>query len=216
MSPTSSHKQILHCPAFIVFVCLFWCLPHIAQAHELTIAYYSDKPPYQYTTAEGKADGLIIDFWRLWSKTNHITVNFVATEPGQSLVLLKSGEVDAHAGMAVDMSNDPNLYQGVPIYESKAIIFTDINLKYSGALEELSAFQVGVIQKESTGAYLQNALHKTAIIPFSDYPQLIDAVANGRIKVFVADALTSFFHLNKKSILNSFYYNRVESLFTTK
>ncbi len=147
---------------------------------------------------------------------NNISVHFIAGTLDDGIALLKSGKVDVHAGMAVDMSNDMNLSQGAAIYESNAIIFTDKDIEYSGSFEELNAYQVGVIQNESTGEYLKNYLQNTAPVSFSGYSQLMDAVVEGRIKVFAADALTTFFHLNQKGILNSFYYNRSESLFATE
>ncbi len=188
----------------------------IAYAQELRIGYSSDKPPYQYTNKKGEADGLIIDFWRIWSQKNNTPVYFVATTSAQALLSLKNGEIDAHAGLDSDTSHDPTLYQGSAIYESSAIIFTDKNIEYSGSINKLNAYRVAVIQQEFTSQYLRNYLQNTAIVSFSDYPQLMDAVAEREIKVFAADALTSFFYLNKRNLLNSFYYNRSESLFTTK
>ena len=201
---------------FVFFLLVLLGSAQIAYAQELKIGYCSDKPPYQYTNTKGEADGLIIDIWRFWSQKNNTPVNFVATTSAQTLLFLKSGKIDAHAGLSSDTSDESTLYQDSAIYESSAIIFTDKDIEYSGSINKLNAYRVAVIQQEFTNQYLKNYLQDIAIVSFSDYPQLMDAVAEGEIKVFAADALTSFFYLNKKNILNSFYYNRSENLFTTK
>ncbi len=62
-------RRLIHSTlSVILFFFLFFCSTHIVHAQELKVVYYSDNPPYQYTTAENEADGLIIDFWRLWSQ----------------------------------------------------------------------------------------------------------------------------------------------------
>ncbi len=185
-------------------------------AQELRMAYCSDQAPYLYTNEKGKADGLIIDIWRLWSQKNTIPIHFVTTSSDQVISLLQSGAVDANTCMTIDISTLQNIQQGPVLHVSNAIIFTDKDIKYSGSLEELNAYRVGVIESEATGEYLEKHIQKGAIVPFPDYQQLMDAVAEGSIKVFAADALSSFFHLNTKGILNSFYYNRSESLFVSE
>ncbi len=165
-------------------------------AQELRIAYCSDQAPYLYTNEKGKADGLIIDIWRLWSQKNTIPIHFVTTSSDQVISLLQSGAVDANTCMTIDISTLQNIQQGPVLHVSNAIIFTDKDIKYSGSLEELNAYRVGVIESEATGEYLEKHIQKGAIVPFPDYQQLMDAVAEGSIKVFAADALSSFFHLN--------------------
>ncbi len=208
------HRKFPATLCLFIFIALSAWSIQIAHAQELRIAYCSNQAPYLYTNAQGKADGLIIDIWRLWSRKNNIPIHFIATSPDKALSLLQSGAVDSHAGMTLDISTIENLQQGPVLHTSNAIIFTDSDIQYSGSLEDLNAYRVGVIAEEATVAYLEKHLQNDTIIVFPDYQQLMDAVVKGDIKVFAADALSSFFHLNTRGILNSFYYNRSESLFT--
>jgi PAS domain S-box-containing protein len=216
MLPSFFHRKF---PAILT---LFFLLAlsagsiQISHAQELRIAYCSDQAPYLYTNEKGKADGLIIDIWRLWSQKNNVPIHFIATSQDNALSLLQSGEVDAHAGMTLDISTMENLQQGPVLHASNAIIFTDRDIQYSGSLEGLNAYRIGVIAEEATAAYLDIHLQNATIVAFPDYRQLMDSVVKGDIKVFAADALSAFFHLNTQGILNSFYYNRLESLFVSE
>jgi PAS domain S-box-containing protein len=219
MRPLLFHRKFLTVLTLLTLLSLFALSAgsiQISHAQELRIAYCSDQAPYLYTNDKGEADGLIIDTWRLWSQKNNIPIHFIATSSDKALSLLQSGEVDVHAGMTIDISTVQNLQHGPVLHASNAIIFTDKDIKYSGSLDELNAYRVGVIQEENTAAYLENHLQQGTVKFFPNYQQLMDAVADGRIKVFAADALTSFFHLNTRGILNSFYYNRSESLFISE
>ncbi len=211
-----SHTKRPSLLILLSFLILSAGLTQAVHAQVLQIGYCANQAPYLYTNEQGIADGLIVDTWRAWSRKNNIPVQFMATSPDSALSLLLSGAIDIHAGMTTDISTHPHLTQGPVLHASDAIIFTDKDIQYSGAFDELNAYRVGIIEGEATTALLERHLQRGTLVSFPSYQALMDAISEGSIKVFAADALSSFYHLNNKGILNSFYYNRSESLFRSE
>jgi len=65
----------------------------------LTLACPDDIPPYCSRDANGQAVGLLPDFWRLYAKKTGTEVELRAVSGAEALLLLESGEADAHAGL---------------------------------------------------------------------------------------------------------------------
>ncbi|MDR3640448.1 MAG: EAL domain-containing protein [Humidesulfovibrio sp.] len=95
-------------PLFLMLVLAVLCLGRqrvaLAQdaAPHLTLACPDDIPPYCFRDANGHAVGLLPDFWRLFAKKTGIRVELRAVSGAEALLLLETGEVDAHAGLALD------------------------------------------------------------------------------------------------------------------
>ena len=76
---------------------------------QLRIAIASDLMPYSFVDDKGQAKGLLVDYWRLWSKkTNHPIVFIPSTWSG-SLDLLKTKQADIHAGLFKLASRDQRI-----------------------------------------------------------------------------------------------------------
>jgi len=74
----------------------------------ITVTYCEECVPFQFTNADGKADGQIIDYWKLWSKKTGVAVQFVPATWNQTLTNVRDGKVDAHAGLF--FSDERNTY----------------------------------------------------------------------------------------------------------
>ena len=72
-----------------------------ANQRHFTIAVGIDSYPYQFGDDKGRADGLMVDIWRLWAQRNGYTIDFKISSWQQSLAQLEQGKVDFHAGMAI-------------------------------------------------------------------------------------------------------------------
>ena len=65
----------------------------------ISVAYCRECVPFEFTNAKGEADGMIVDFWRMWSKKTGIAVKFIPLAWSETLTNVREGKVDAHAGL---------------------------------------------------------------------------------------------------------------------
>ncbi len=70
-----------------------------AASEKISVAYCLDCVQFHFQNKDGKADGLMIDMWRLWSERTGIAVDFKAATWEETLRMVGDGRVDAHAGL---------------------------------------------------------------------------------------------------------------------
>ena len=86
--------------AALLVIVSVWQLAEAQETPEqISLAYCVDCVPFEFTNSEGQADGLIIDYWHLWSQKTGIAVEFIASPWGETLTNVRDGVADAHAGL---------------------------------------------------------------------------------------------------------------------
>lgn len=86
-----------------------------AEPARLTVAYCLDCVPFHYQDDKGEPTGLIIDYWRLWSKKTGVSVEFVVAPWGETLKMVGGGAADAHAGLFYTKERDKFLDYGAAL-----------------------------------------------------------------------------------------------------
>jgi len=60
---------------------------HPAPLNEISVAVGQDYAPCCFRDHEGRADGWLVDIWRLWSRKTGVKVNFVSVPFSETLKL---------------------------------------------------------------------------------------------------------------------------------
>ncbi len=68
------------------------------QITSVTIAHSLDYRPLNYVDTNGVSDGMLIDFWKLWSEKTGVGVTFVGAPWHECLKRVADGEIDIIAG----------------------------------------------------------------------------------------------------------------------
>ena len=92
---------------FCLFCCLALCLGSgFAYADDvskggspLSVAVDGDNAPYTSLDPDGRAFGLVIDMWRLWSRETGIPIHFVPDTTADTSTNLHNDKAAVHAGM---------------------------------------------------------------------------------------------------------------------
>jgi len=182
----------------------------------LSVVYCRDIEPFEYTAPDGKAQGMIIDFWKLWEKKTGIRVDFVAASWNETLALVRDGKVDAHAGLFYSLERDQYLDYGAVLSKTNTNVFVHKSITLPEDIRQLAAYRIGVIKKDFVEGYLKKRLPPEAIVGYPDYRALMADLRQGRLKVFAADTPTGLFHLSKHDLLTDFYFKRGTPLYTSK
>ncbi|SCA56568.1 exported hypothetical protein [Candidatus Terasakiella magnetica] len=200
---------------FIVFCFLFFNSQAQSNAtQEINVTYCIDCVPFQFTNANGKADGPIIDYWRLWSQKTGIIVNFKAAPWNQTLESIRHNKVDAHAGLFYNDERNSYVDYGVPISKADSHVFYHNSIAFPDTLSELKAYRVGVLKDDFVDSWLQEKIGSNSVVQFEDYPDLISALNAGEIKLMAADTPTGLFHLGKAGLLANYKYEKLNPLYS--
>lgn len=83
---------------FITAILLF-TLSQIVSSKTLKIMHQENYYPYAFVNDKGESDGIIIDYWKLWSKENNINIEFIHSKNPNYIKNITEGEIDIIAGM---------------------------------------------------------------------------------------------------------------------
>lgn len=179
----------------------------------ISIAYCKDCVPFHFSDESGQPKGIIIDLWRLWSEKTGIAIDFRAADWDETLSMVGSGAANAHAGLFYNKERDKFLDYGVALTKTDTHYFSDVALPPIKEIDALAAYRVGVIDGAYVEGYLKERLPKGAVIPFSDYDAIMNALQKGTLRVFAADTPTGLFHLEKNGLLSEFTFASEKPLF---
>ncbi len=194
---------------FLWFLSLFLSLfgqSVTAAPDRLSVVYCVDCVPFHYQDENGEPAGLIIDYWRLWSEKTGVEIDFTATPWDDTLTMVGSGAVDAHAGLFFTEERDKFLAYGSALRRTDTHVFFHRTVPATTDLRQLTAYRVGVISKDYVESYLKERVPGGHIVGYPDYDSIIAALKAGELRVFAADTPTGLYHLKKAGVLADFTY----------
>jgi len=205
-------------PLFI-FLCCF-NVELFAKA-SLSIVYPKDNAPFSFTTEDGLATGVLVDFWRLWAsqaKPDKMKLDFQGVSWGESFEKLQNNQVDIHIGVFHDSEDEAPRNEGL-IYSQtllpvKYYFFFHKTLLGIKTLEDLLPFQIGVIKDGYSHRLLLKRLPHASLHLYSDYKQLYHAAHKGEIKTFISPLLNYRYYLNQAPRSHPYRYHAHTPLFT--
>ena len=184
-----------------------------ASSDSISVVYCQDIPPFQYTDTDGSPQGLIIDYWKLWSDKTGIAVNFVEASWDQTLSLVKQGKVDVHAGLFFSKEREAYLEYGAVLSRSSTNVFVHESLSIPDDIQKLSPYRIGVIAKDFVEGFLKKELPQGVVVAYPNYESLMKDLQNGHLKVFAADTPTGLYQLSAHHLLTKFRYKQSAPLY---
>jgi signal transduction histidine kinase/CheY-like chemotaxis protein len=210
-----SSRNILNATrlSLLLLVCLLPFPLLAATPERISVAYSIDSIPFQYTDEKGEPNGIIIDYWKLWSEKTGIAVDFVEATWNSTLALARDGKVDAHAGLFFNKERDRFLDYGVALTKTDTHIFYHNSIGISEDISKLSAYRIGVLDKDFVEGYLQERIASDSVVGFPDYSEIMTRLQSGELKIFAADTPTGLFFLAQAGLLAKFHYDQSTPLY---
>ncbi len=187
-----------------------------AKPDRISVAYCTDCVQFHFKNKDGKADGLIIDIWRLWSKKTGIAVDFKAATWEETLKMVADGRADAHAGLFYSKERARFLEYGTSLTKTDTQFFVHKNLTGIKTLKDLTTYKVGVLAGDFVEGFLKKKLPPENIVSFESYEAMMEALRKGSLYVFAADTPTGVFHLQKAGLGYVFEAPASKPLYTEK
>jgi len=146
----------------------------------LTIACDRYFPPFTMLTSSGKAAGIMVDLWRLWSSKNLRAIEFVFGDWKESVQMVKDGRADFHSGLYKTPERETFLSFSVPVFDVQDNLAFKTSQKPM-TLAELSGARVGVIAGSGEETELREQYPKIIRIPYKGYPELLTGLQDGDV-----------------------------------
>jgi len=162
--------------------------------------------PYVFQSDDGKLQGIVIDQWQAWERKTGIKVEIHAMDWSDALRRMRAGEFDV-IDCIVETPERRNALDFTPAYATiEAAIFFRDDISGITDLASLRGFPVGVKAEDQHIERLkENGV--TTLIPFHNNDEIIEAAKRHRINVFVVDAPSALYLLNKMGIEGAFRHS---------
>jgi PAS domain S-box-containing protein len=171
------------------------------------IVYCKNCFPFQFTNDQGRASGLLIDLWRLWSKKTGLKVRFIGVPWPQTLAMMKQGRADIHAGLFFSRARSRFLDFAVPLGRVNVNFFYHRSLKGLRKLADLKPHRLGILEGDHALEYVRRRLPGAKIFLYPDYDAMIAAARAGKISIIIADGPPTLHILKNKGLGDTFLVN---------
>lgn len=187
--------------------CLFACGILVAlissaelNAKESTLKVANSKAwkPFSYLDEHNEPAGILIDFWNEYAKRNQVEVEFVLLDWNESIVAVREGKADVHAGLMWSKPREEFLDYGEPLftietqlYYSQEALTMDIQSILDGDVKDT----VGVVEGGYEEHYAREELPNVALKLYSNNQKMIEGAFSGEVNAFIADLHVANFYL---------------------
>ena len=166
----------------------------------------NDYAPYSFQSDDGKLQGILIDQWQAWEKKTGIKVEIHAMDWGEALRRMRAGEFDVIDSI-VETAERRDSFDFTQAYTTiEASIYFRHDISGITDLASLKGFPVGVKTGDQHIDKLK-ANGVTTVIPFQSNDAIVEAAKQHKINVFVADAPSALYLLNKMGIEADFRHS---------
>lgn len=217
-------RLILSCPCKymygirrnVIFTLLFVLLtaftPLIAEAmtaqasqgdNSMTLVYPTGNAPWFFLNSEGVPQGILVDYWKLWSQKNGIKVDFLPRRWNTALDAIRNGEADALAGTITSSVQAEYYAFSRPIMPVKVSVF--VSNKFSAnSMVELKGLEVGVLEGGKAEAILDDEYKFIKLRRFKTNEELFKAMTMGNVPAFVSERSLARHYLAKAGLLGDY------------
>jgi len=143
----------------------------------LTIACDRYYPPFTMLTPSGRAAGILVDLWHLWSTKTHRKIAFVFEDWEKSVQMVKEGKADIHSGLFKTKAREEYFSFSAPLFavQDKLAFRADQD---PVMLNQMSDERVGVIAGSAEETELKKNYPDIIVSPYMGYRELLQALLN--------------------------------------
>jgi PAS domain S-box-containing protein len=177
--------------------------PAARSPRTIRVVMDSDYAPYVFSSPDGALQGILIDQWKLWEQKTGIRAEIHAVAWSQALRRMRAGEFDV-IDCIVETPERRDEFDFTPPYaDVEASIFFRDDISGIVDVASLKGFPVGVKAGDQHIDKLRES-GITTLIPFRSDREIIQAAKERKINVFVTDAPSGLYLLNKMGIAAEF------------
>lgn len=156
----------------------------------LLLMFDQQMSPFSEYNKAGDAQGFLIEFWKLWSKTTGYSIAFVGDPHDIALEKVKRGHADFHIGVAehILINDQQPLSKGPVIYEINVGLFLSQRVSRHVSLSELENVTIGVVKNTMLIQYLEHKYPNANLLIVDSVETLINAAKTKAIDAMVGES----------------------------
>lgn len=159
--------------------------------------------PYVFRSDKGRLQGVLIDQWQAWERKTGIKAEIHAMDWGKAMQGMRAGEFDVIDCIVETPERRAYLDFTKEYAEVEASIFFRDDIAGVTDLASLRGFPVGVkVGDQHIDKLRQNGV--TTLVQFRNNSEIVEAAKQHKINVFLSDAPSAFYLLNKMGIAADF------------
>ncbi|MGL5336756.1 MAG: transporter substrate-binding domain-containing diguanylate cyclase [Enterovibrio sp.] len=173
----------------------------MAEKGTLTVVGSSAWVPFSFVNAQGKPDGIMVDFWRSYAQHNDVDVKFHLSTWHESLDYVQNNADAIHGSLAYTPSDSKGLLfsNELPLAYKKIVLFVR-----KGKASEDESISSG--RKDS---FLLADPHKNDITIYDTYKELFQAAFSGEINAFISDFSSAQYNMRQQNKLDDFIVKKL-------
>lgn len=190
--------QRLSCILLMLCMLLSSSIGVAADKQKLIIANSKAWKPYSYIDEQGQPSGILIDLWLAYGQANNVDIEFQLMDWNDSLLAVKSGKADIHAGLISSPARLEYLDFDEPLLEIDTQLYVHQSL-LGDKLKELLAgrldVSVGVVKGGFEQEFAQQHFPQLSLTEYIDNDLMLQAAKRGELNAFIADAQVGNFYI---------------------
>jgi len=167
----------------------------------------SNYPPYVFHNKQGQLEGIIIDQWALWEKKTGIHVEITGMDWGAAQSKMQAGEFDVIDTMFRNDKREAIYDFSKPYARIDVPLFFHEDISGIKGVDDLGGFLVAAKAGDAVIDLLKTH-GVTNIVEYPSYEKLIEAVRDGKVKIFTIDRPPALYFLNRLGIQGKFRETR--------
>ena len=202
-------NKILFTTILFLFITLFTSQLF---AKTYKIACVEDYYPYTTLNKNGEPEGIIIDWWNLWSIKSGVEVEFIPMDIKSCIEQTKNGKIDIIAGLFYSDERAKYLDFSEPIIRMRTVIFLKNKIKADSI--KFINISIGLVENSLTHLYMQENFPQVKLNIFKTNTTLLNAIYLKNVDGFAFDVPNAIGNYKQHSPPRGYYL--FETLFTER
>jgi two-component sensor histidine kinase/ABC-type amino acid transport substrate-binding protein len=187
----------------VLGLCLSLAAAEPRSPAELRVVCDDNYPPYAFIDSEGKLQGIVPDHWREWERATGVKVGLRGLPWSEALEEFAADRADV-IDTIFDTPERRASYAFTPAYAKIDVpVFIHKSISGIASASDLAGFRVAVKAGDASVGEL-SARGVTALVPYEDYEEIIDAAARMDQRIFCVDKPPALYYLYKRGIERDF------------
>lgn len=150
----------------------------------IKIAVNQTSFPYHFQNQQGDADGVMVDFWKLWAKKQNVEIEFVTMNWLQALASVSNNDVDIHAGLVKTEERENAFTFTKTFFNQKSYIYIHRDYSQIESIEQLLPLTIGVVEGSSHVEQIKALNPQLILRKYKNRLELFNGALNGEVAAF--------------------------------
>lgn len=169
----------------------------------LVVVHSSRTPPLAYVGFNGEKKGLVVEYWRMWSRQNGIPIKIVLAEWAETLRMVRDGRADIHGGLYVTSERRQYLDFAPTYFDLNAAVFVKKGLGID-SMDGLGSREIGVLDKGYSEYYLKKHHPRQPRRSYASASAMAEDAIAGNLDAMLSECPTMTYLLGKYGRLQDF------------